>query len=150
MGRSGAPVRVRSQQSEEGCVTIIDTSIWIDQINAVDTPETQWLNRNLSTNRIALTDLILIEVLQGIRSDTIFMTARDKLLALTVFSTGGKDLALASAQNYRILRKKGITLRSTIDCITATYCILEGHTLLHNDRDFDPFERHFGLSVIHP
>jgi predicted nucleic acid-binding protein len=131
-------------------VTIIETSVWIDQINAKDTPQTQWLNRNLLTTRVALTDLILTEVLQGIRSDTTFMTARDKLLALTVFSTGGRDLALASAQNYRMLRKKGITIRSTPDCITATYCIREGHTLLHNDRDFDPFEQHLGLSVVHP
>jgi len=131
-------------------VTIIETSIWIDQIKAVDTPQTQWLDRNLSTKRLALTDLILTEVLQGIRSDTIFMTVRDTLLALTVFDTGGKELALASAQNYRTLRKKGITVRSTPDCITATYCIREGHSLLHNDRDFDPFEQHFGLKVIHP
>jgi len=131
-------------------VTIIETSVWIDQINAKDTPQTQWLNRNLSTMRIALTDLILAEVLQGIRSDTAFMTVRNKLLALTVFNTGGRDLALVSAQNYRMLRKKGFTVRSTPDCITASYCILEGHTLLHNDRDFDAFEKHLGLSVIHP
>jgi predicted nucleic acid-binding protein len=131
-------------------VTIIETSVWIDQINAKDTPQTQWLNRNLLTQRIALTDLILTEVLQGIRSDTAFITARDKLLALTIFNTAGRDLALASAQNYRTLRKKGITVRSTPDCITATYCIREGHALLHNDRDFDAFEKYLGLMVIHP
>jgi len=131
-------------------VTLIETSVWIDQLDAKDTPQTQWLNRNLLTQRIALTDLILTEVLQGIRSDAIFTTVRDKLLALTVFSTGGKDLAMASAQNYRTLRKKGLTVRSTPDCITATYCIHEGHSLLHNDRDFDGFEKHLGLRVIHP
>jgi predicted nucleic acid-binding protein len=131
-------------------LTIVETSVWIDQINATPTPQTEWLGDNLSTNRFALTDLILTEVLQGIRSDNIFATARDRFMALAVFNTGGKEVALASAQNYRILRKKGITIRSTPDCITATYCILEGHALLHNDRGFDAFERYLGLKVIHP
>ena len=60
------------------------------------------------------------------------------------------DLALQSAQNYRALRKKGITTRKTIDCLIATFCIAEHHKLLHRDSDYDGFEKHLGLSVVHP
>jgi predicted nucleic acid-binding protein len=59
-------------------------------------------------------------------------------------------LAQQSAQNYRTLRKKGITVRKTIDCIIATFCIEENHSLLHRDSDFNGFEKHLGLNVIHP
>lgn len=70
--------------------------------------------------------------------------------AYEVHHTGGEDLAVASAQNYRLLREKGYTVRKTIDCIIATFCLKEGHSLLHRDRDFDPFESVLGLHVIHP
>ena len=64
--------------------------------------------------------------------------------------TGGEALAVAAAKNYRKLRSKGVTVRKTIDCLIATCCIEQGHSLLHNDRDFDGFEKHLGLRVIHP
>jgi predicted nucleic acid-binding protein len=67
-----------------------------------------------------------------------------------VYATGGTELALAASDNYRFLRKRGITIRKTIDCLIATFCIREGHALLHRDRDFDPFEEHLGLKVVHP
>ncbi len=69
---------------------------------------------------------------------------------MSVLSSGGVEIAVAAAENYRILRTKGITVRKTIDCLIATFCIREGHELLHRDRDFDPFEMHLGLQVIHP
>jgi len=107
----------------------------------------EWIGRNISN--IALTDLILTEILQGIRQDALYIVTRKHLLELHTFDTYGTDLAVASAQNYRALRKKGMKIRSTIDCLTATFCILQGHSLLHNDRDFHPFEKHLGLKVIH-
>jgi hypothetical protein len=67
-----------------------------------------------------------------------------------VFSTGGVDLAVASTQNYRSLRKLGFAVRKRVDRLIATFCIEAGHWLLHNDHDFDPFEKHFGLHVICP
>jgi predicted nucleic acid-binding protein len=72
------------------------------------------------------------------------------LLLFPVFETGGVSMAIRSAQNYRNLRKKGFTIRTTIDCILATFCIENGHELLHNDRDFDVFEQHLDLKVRHP
>ena len=74
---------------------------------------------------------------------------REDLLRFEILAGVGEDVAAGSAQNFRILRAKGITVRKTIDCLIATFCIREGHSLLHNDRDFHPFERHLGLNVIH-
>jgi predicted nucleic acid-binding protein len=67
-----------------------------------------------------------------------------------VFNTGGAELAVASAMNYRLLRSRGYTVRKTIDCLIATFCVNAGHTLLHRDHDFDPFEKELGLRVAHP
>jgi hypothetical protein len=96
-----------------------------------------------------LTDLILCEVLQGIRDQATFVDARDRFLKLHLFKNGGKELAIAAAQNYRTLRERGYTIRGTIDCLIATFCLEAGHELLHRDRDFDIFEKELGLRVVH-
>ena len=75
---------------------------------------------------------------------------RRELLKFEVFTTGGVELAVTAARNYRALRVKGRTIRRTVDCWIATFCLLNGHTLLHNDSDFEPFELCLGLRVIHP
>jgi predicted nucleic acid-binding protein len=75
---------------------------------------------------------------------------KEQMLSLHVYSTGGQQMALESAENHRRLRTRGITIRTTIDCIIATYCIRHGFALLHKDRDFDPFEAHLGLVVVRP
>ena len=129
---------------------IVDTTVWIDYFGGTANPHTDWLDRELSQQRIGLTDLILSEILQGIRDDSTFKRLRRELCHFEVFSTGGIDLAVASAQNYRILRSRGYTVRKTIDCLIATFCLSEGHALLHRDRDFDPFEKALGLRVLHP
>ncbi len=131
-------------------MTIVETSVWIDYINAVPNFQTDWLNRNLRSTKIGLTDLIFCEVLQGLRDDLLFTRIRTQLTALEIVSSGGSAIALESARNYRQLRANGITIRKTIDCIVATVCIRGGHTLLHRDRDYDAFERHLGLRVVHP
>ncbi len=96
-----------------------------------------------------LGDLILSEVLQGIEDEREFTLVHDQLMAFPVLSMGGPVLAVASARNYRRLRRQGFTVRKTIDCLIATFCIENGLVLLHNDRDFDPFERALGLRVLH-
>jgi predicted nucleic acid-binding protein len=131
-------------------VTVVETTVWVDALQGRSNAHTDWLNRHLTDSRVALTDLILCEVLQGIRRDDLFTSVQHELLRFEIFKTGGADLALASAVNYRTLRMQGITIRSTIDCLIATFCIREGHSLLHCDRDYDAFEKHLGLSVIHP
>jgi predicted nucleic acid-binding protein len=129
---------------------IVETSVWVDLFKETSNEHTDWMRRNLGDPRLALTDLILCEVLQGMRDDKLHGVIREGLLKFGVFATGGTELALAASDNYRFLRKRGITIRKTIDCLIATYCIREGHALLHRDRDFDPFEQHLGLQVIHP
>lgn len=129
---------------------IVDTTVWIDYLGGVVNAHTAWLDLELGRQRLGLTDLILCEVLQGIRPDAAFVRVRRELSKLELFSTGGERLAVESARNYRFLRARGHTIRKTIDCLIATFCLVEGHSLLHRDRDFDAFERHLGLPVILP
>lgn len=131
-------------------MVVVDTTVWVDYLRGTDNPETLWLDRELGTQRLGLTDLILCEVLQGVQDDALFVQTRSELLNFHVFETTGIELAIASALNYRKLREGGYTVRKTIDCLIATFCIETKHQLLHRDRDFDLFERKLGLQVIHP
>ena len=131
-------------------MVIVDTTVWIDYLGGTETAEALWLDRSLSTTRLGLTDLILCEVLQGVRDERRFEETRRGLLRFEVFPAGGSELAVAAARNYRALRSKGLTVRKTIDSLIATFCLLQGHALLHHDADYDAFERHLGLTVIHP
>ena len=128
---------------------IIDSSVWIDYLSGRTTAEIIWLEQELTRMRLGLTDLILCEVLQGIRSERQYLEVREELNKFQLFDTGGQEMALAAAENYRLLRGKGFTARKTIDCWIATFCMREGHALLHSDRDFRPFEEVLGLVVIH-
>jgi predicted nucleic acid-binding protein len=131
-------------------MTIIDTTVWIDYLRDRTTIQTAWLDKYVSTEMIGLTDLILCEVLQGVRDDRQLPKFQRDLLAFEVCDTGGASIALAAAANYRALRQRGRTVRGTIDCVIATFCLLNGHALLHDDRDYDAFEEELGLAVIHP
>ena len=130
-------------------MVVIDATVWIDYLRGAANPETHWLERELQRQRLGLTDLILCEVLQGIPDRALFAQVRDELLKFQLFQTGGTDLAIAAAQNYRDLRQRGYTVRKTIDCLIATHCLQAGHQLLHRDHDFDPFEEIMGLQVVH-
>jgi hypothetical protein len=129
-------------------LVLVDASVWIDYLKGISTAQTEWLDEHLGKQRLGLTDISLCEVLQGVRDDTEAKRVRAYLLSLEVLTTGGTDLALASAENYRQLRALGITVRKTIDCWIASFCLREGHALLHSDRDFKSFEQHFGLQVV--
>jgi predicted nucleic acid-binding protein len=129
---------------------IVDSTVWIDHFNDIANPHTMWLGRNAYSGEIGLTDLILYEVLQGARGDVRFQQMRRALLRLPILAGVDRELAVAAAVNYRTLRSKGITVRKMVDCLIATTCIERGHNLLHHDRDFDGFEEHLGLKVVHP
>lgn len=129
---------------------IVDTTVWVDYLRGVQTPHTNWFDANLTNERFGLTDLILCEVLQGTTTDNHFDVVQAELLKFEVFETGTVDVAVEAAMNYRRLRAAGRTVRRTIDSLIATFCLLEGHTLLHNDRDYDPFETVLGLKVVRP
>ena len=129
---------------------VVDTSVWIDYFNGVENPQTDFLNTVLDKSPILIGDLILAEVLQGFRHDPDFEKVRRALGKYMQANMVSPVLAVQSARNYRFLRKKGVTVRKTIDSLIATYCIENDHELLHNDSDFDGYEEHLGLRVVHP
>ena len=126
---------------------IVDSSVWIDYFGGKVTQQSELLHTALGSEAIAIGDIILCEVLQGYRRREDFGAARDALLRFPIYPIGGTEIAIKSAENYRALRRQGITICKTIDCLIATFVIEHGFTLLHSDRDFDPFEMHLGLRV---
>jgi len=127
---------------------LVDSSVWIDYFNGNQTSQTDWLDSSLGNTPIVICDLILTEVLQGFQNDKDFKIAKDLLLRIPFMSIGGQTLALESAMNYRLLRRKGVTVRKTIDVIIGTFCIHNQLTLLHCDHDFDPMVKYLGLEII--
>jgi len=127
---------------------LVDSSVWIDYFNGKQTSQTDWLDSSLGNTPIVIGNLILTEVLQGFQNDKDFKIARGLLLRIPFRSMGEQALALESAVNYRLLRRKGVTVRKTIDVIIGTFCILNQLTLLHCDRDFDPMVKYLGLKII--
>ena len=129
-------------------MVLVDTSVWVDYFNGVNTPQADQLDGLLGSGFILIGDLILAELLQGFSADKDYRRARDLLSDLPCVDLVGKDIALAAADNYRRLRARGFTVRKTIDVLIGTFCIVHGHELLHSDRDFEPMERSLGLRVF--
>ncbi len=127
---------------------LVDSSVWIDYFNGLATRQTDRLDELLGSDLLLTGDIILAEVLQGFRNDRDFGRAKRALDGLEFRAMLGRDIALKSAANYRALRAQGVTVRKTIDMLIATFCIENGHELLHADRDFDPIERHLGLRTV--
>lgn len=127
---------------------LVDSSVWIDYFNGRITRQTNQLDGLLGNEPIVVGDLILTEVLQGFKLDRDYDKARELLDSFMFMEMLGKDMAVKSAENYRNLRKKGLTVRKTIDVIIATFCIENNLTLLHRDRDFVEMEENLNLRVI--
>jgi predicted nucleic acid-binding protein len=130
-------------------VVVVDTTVWVDYLKGVSTPETDWLEHEASRRRLGLLDLMVCEVLQGLSTDEEAVRVLRYLRRFELFDTGGVNLAAAAARNYRRLRSQGRTVRKTIDCLIATFCLEHDHALLHRDRDFDAFEEMLDLQVVH-
>ena len=128
---------------------IIDTTVWIDFFRNLKTEQTDLLELIVRRGEAALGDVILSELLQDIDSDREFRSLKRHLSNFPIYPMIGRRNAIQSAVNHRKLRDKGFTIRKTVDCWIATFCIERGFPLLHNDRDFDPFEQHLKLKVIH-
>ena len=131
-------------------MVIVDTTVWVDYLNGINTREVEWFERESERRRLGLLDLTVCEVLQGVSNDAAAARVLRTLRRFEIFDTGGLALAEAAARNYRSLRARGRTVRKTIDCLIATFCLEHSHALLHCDRDFDPFEDVLGLEVVHP
>ncbi len=126
----------------------VDTSVWIDYFNGKLSKETDCLDSLLGNQEILIGDLILTEILQGFQEDRHFREAQNMLESFPVQSMLGVPLAIKSATNYRTLRKRGVTVRKTIDVMIGTYCIENHIPLLYTDRDFDPMVRHLTLQSV--
>jgi len=126
----------------------VDSTVWVDYFNGRLNEETRLLESRIGQEEIGLIDLIFCEVLQGLRSEREIEEVKSELLEFSIFTTGGTEIAIETAVNYQKLRAKGFAVRKTIDCWIATFCMREGHELLHRDRDFDPFESELGLRVV--
>jgi len=124
---------------------VVDSSVWIDYFLGAINPETERLERLLGTQPVAAGDLILIEVLQGFRAERDYQVAKALFEHVQLFEMLGVDMAIQSAENFRALRKRGITIRKTVDVIIATFCISKRLPLLFRDKDFQPFVEYLGL-----
>jgi predicted nucleic acid-binding protein len=129
-------------------VILVDSSVWIDYFRGAVTAQTTRLDSLLARERLAVGDLVVTEVLRGFRDDWAFERARKVLEAFKLVELGGYRIALQAAKNYRLLKARGISIRKTVDTIIATKCIEDGLSLLHSDRDFDPFVEHLGLKSV--
>lgn len=128
-------------------MVVVDSSVWIDFFNGHCTPAVERLDALLGVQPIVVGDVILVEVLQGFRSEEDLATARQLFRSIPVLDMVGKANAFKAAENYRRLRQQGITVRKTIDGIIATACIEANLPLLFSDRDFQPYVDHLGLEA---
>ena len=128
---------------------VVDSSVWIDYFNARPSPHRELLRHLLDHGevRLVVPDLVLFEVLRGFRMERDHRQARLLLESLSVEAASSPALALQAAQHYRSLRSRGITIRSPVDVLVATFCIERDYALLHGDRDFDAFESQHGLRI---
>ena len=127
---------------------LVDSGVWIDYFTGIDNKQTATLDKTLGVQSVAASDLILTEVLQGFRHDRDYRTAKALFDNVTIFEMLGRDMAIRSAENFRTLRKKGITIRKTADVIIASFCIKQKIPLLFSDKDFKPFVKHLGLTEV--
>lgn len=126
---------------------VVDSSVWIDFFNGASTPEVERLDGLLGVTPLAIGDLIVVEVMQGFRTERDVATARQLFRSLALLPMLGGNNAWKAAEHYRQLRRKGITVRKTIDGIIATSCIEANLPLLFSDRDFQPYVEHLGLEA---
>lgn len=127
---------------------VVDSSVWIDFLNGHRTAEVGRLSALLGTEPLLVGDVILLEVLQGVRSETDARRVEAGLRRFDVVPMLGPELAVLAAAHYRHLRASGITVRKTIDLIIGAFCIARGHALLTADRDFAPMAEHLELTLV--
>jgi predicted nucleic acid-binding protein len=129
-------------------VILVDSSAWIDFLNGRNAPHVRTLRASLGTDEIAVGDLMLCEVLQGLETERAARQVEALLRRFEIVPMAGDAIAVAAARNFRSLRRRGVTIRKTIDLFIGTWCIEHSVPLLHNDRDFTPMARHLGLIEV--
>ncbi len=126
---------------------VVDSSVWIAKLRGRQDAATAKLEAIEDTRQIIVPEVVLLEVLQGAPSDAIAAEIDRELRAFQIVEIMSVRLARQAATNYRLLRRRGITVRGPFDMAIGTWCIENDATLLHNDRDFDPMVEHLGLQL---
>jgi predicted nucleic acid-binding protein len=129
-------------------VIVVDSSVWIDFFDGSETLHVRQLNAMLGSEEIIVGDLMLCEVLQGLDNERTAQRVENLLRRFEIITMAGETIAVAAARNFRALRRRGITVRKTIDLLIGTWCIENRVALLHNDNDFRPMARHLGLVEV--
>ena len=126
----------------------VDSSTWIAHFRNAELESVRVLRSLFGETELLVGDIVLLEVLQGARDEAHAVRISRELNEFSIARMLDEEIAVQAAHNYRALRGKGITIRKTIDLIIGTFCIERGHTLLHNDRDFESMRTHLGLQVV--
>ena len=126
---------------------LVDSSVFIDYFNGINNWHTDELNALLGNELVITGDYILAEVLQGFRNDKDYKSAKEIMQSFPCFNICNEELAIKSADNFRYLRTKGITIRKTVDLIIGTFCIENDIELLNKDKDFEPMEQYLNLKI---
>ena len=126
---------------------LVDSSVFIDYFNGINNWHTDELNALLGNELVITGDYILAEILQGFRNDKDYKIAKEIMQSFPCFNICNEQLAIKSADNFRYLRRKGITIRKTVDLIIGTFCIENDIELLHNDRDYEPMGQYLNLKI---
>jgi predicted nucleic acid-binding protein len=127
---------------------VVDSSVWIDFLNGRDVPHVRRLHTILGVEEIVVGDLMLCEVLQGLKDERAARNVEALLRRFDIVAMGGAEIAVAAAHNFRSLRRRGVTVRTTIDLLIGTWCIENRTALLHNANDFRPMAKHLGLVEV--
>lgn len=127
---------------------VVDSSVWIDFLNGRNAPHVRRLRAVLGSDEIIVGDLMLCEILQGLGSERAADEVEALLRRFEIASMAGDAIAVTAARNFRSLRRRGVTIRKTIDLLIGTWCIENHRPLLHNDSDFHPMARYLGLIEV--
>ena len=129
----------------QGLILVADSSAWISAYrSAMSVTKDQMLD-GFQNHVLLIPDLVLVEILRGIGVEKKAKEIATEFENFQTVQVGGKLMAIQAASNYRALRSKGLTIRGTVDLMIATWCIENDVPLLHDDRDYNGFEKHLGL-----
>ena len=126
---------------------IVDTSVWIDFYNGISIKSVEVLKNIMLTDVIFIPPIIVQEILQGIREKKLLLLVEDALMGFQFMNYDAYEAAFEAAALFRFTRSKGITVRSSNDCLIAWLCISNNFLILHNDKDFDNIAKHTSLKI---
>ena len=131
-------------------MVLVDTTVWVDFLNNKKTAHVQALEQLVADEEdICTCGVILTEVFQGIRDEADYSRTYSRFDAF-LYLPMDRHTFVKAAELHRSLRRRGITIRKTVDCMIAAVAMEHKVPLLHNDKDFDPLEEFCGLKVIKP